>query len=66
MLPLPQHALPVRAPANSPANTPLPSRASLAQAASITWNVQLCVMLFSLAQFLKSRAAKLISQHFYK
>ena len=36
------------------------------QAAGITWNVCLCVMLFALANFLKSLAAKLLSQHFYQ
>ena len=37
-----------------------------AKAAEATWRVLLCLVLFSLAHFIKSLAAKLISAHFYK
>eukprot|EP00877_Chromochloris_zofingiensis_P004797 jgi/Chrzof1/14318/UNPLg00590.t1 len=39
--------------------------ASYVKAANITWNILLCIMLFALANFIKSLLAKLLSSHFY-
>jgi hypothetical protein len=57
---LTRHSSPTHPPTHPPAHPPGP------KAAQVTWNCLLCLVLFSLANFLKSLTAKLISQHFYK